>query len=284
MRNDSMIREMYIELTRAHKSWEYCGTKAAGLFALEAMGIPVPRFYVVPVSFFHHFCSIIQAYPLSEFYGERTYDSTLFQKCLIECKLTVVCDELQAGNGRLIVRSSAVPQGNQQIEEFSSEISGAFESFIADDFSKVSSTVLAVWQSVYSECAYEKLRALHQNFGIKGMSVVVQKYIEPVISGIVHTCSDKIKIDWITGSQEDILQGRTRGREIEVYLSDCKEIILRGKEDSIKQVAGNEWRTLFKSLYDWSMKIRSLSCFDQEIEWVYDGKNVWVVQSQRLLR
>ncbi len=278
-----MIREIYVELTRRWKSWEYCGTKAAGLFELEAMNVPVPNFYVIPVVHFQQFCNTIYAYPLSEFYHRETYDCTTYQKCFNEQKVQVISKEMLDTNRKFIVRSSAVPQEETQVEDFASKVSGAFDSFIASDFSKVGEMTLAVWQSIYSESAYEKLHVFQQEFGLKGMAVVVQQYIKPVISGIVHTHQNKISVNWIVEPQEEILQDKAKGEDIEVYLSSCGEIVLRGKEDCVKHVAESMWKTVFQKIYSWSMRIRDKKCSEQEIEWIYDGESVWVVQSQNLV-
>lgn len=279
-----MAEKMRIKLTREKNDLKYCGTKAAGLFELEEMGIPIPKFYVVPVSFFKKFCSSVHAGSLYDFYQHTTYDNAIYQKCFAGQNILVDCNELADMNGRFIVRSSAVPQEKTQKEDFSSKVSGVFESFIADNFNEIGDMILAVWQSVYSEEAYKKLRVFQPEFEMNGMAIVVQQYIEPVISGIVHTYSDKICVDWIEGSQEEILQGREQGWEIEVYLSDFGEIILRGKEDSIKFVAECSWRKIIRKLLDLSIKIHEKRCFEQELEWVYDGNSVWIVQSQRLLK
>lgn len=281
---DSMAEKMHIKLTREKNNLEYCGTKADGLFELEEMGIPIPKFYVIPVSFFQRFCSSVHAGSLYEFYQHTTFDSAIYQKCFEGQNIWVDCNELADINGRFIVRSSAVPQEKTQNEVFSSRVSGVFESFIADNFGEIGDMILAVWRSVYSEEAYKKLHVFQPEFEMKGMAIVVQQYIEPVISGIVHAYSDKIFVDWIEGSQEEILQGREQGQEIEVYLSDFGEIILRGKEGSIKFATECSWRRIFRKLFDLSIKIQKKRCFEQEIEWVYDGNSVWIVQSQRLLK
>jgi Phosphoenolpyruvate synthase/pyruvate phosphate dikinase len=283
MERDDKAEKMYIKLTREKNDVEYCGTKAAGLFELEKMGIPIPKFYVVPVSFFRQFCSSVQAGSLYEFYQHTTFDSAIYQKFFAGQNIWVDCNELTDINGRFIVRSSAVPQENTKKEEFSSKVSGVFESFIADDFSEIGDMIIAVWQSVYSEEAYKKMHVFQPEFEMHGMAAVVQQYIEPVISGIVHTYSDKICVGWIEGSQEEILQGREQGQEIEIYLSDFGEMILRGKEDSIKFVEECSRRRIFRELFDLSIMIQKKRCSEQEIEWVYDGDSVWIVQSQRLL-
>lgn len=279
-----MTEKLNIRLTREKKNWEYCGTKAAGLFELEVMEIPVPKFYVIPVTFFQQFCARVQAIPLFEFYQQSIYDCTFYQKCFNGQRIRVDCNELADSNGRFIVRSSAVPQKEMQVENFASRVSGVFESFIADSLSEIGDMILAVWQSVYSEGAYEKLHVFQQGFEIKGMAVVVQQYIEPIISGIVHAYSNKISVNWIEGSQEEILQGRKWGQEVDIYLSNIGDIILRGKESNIKYIVESSWRMVLKKLYDLSMQIRNKRCFDQEIEWVYDGNSIWIVQSQRLLK
>ncbi len=283
MEKDGMAEKMHVKLSREKNGVEYCGTKAAGLFELEKMGIPIPKFYVVPVSFFWQFCSSVHAGSLYEFYQHKAFDSVIYQKCFVGQNIWVDCNELTDINGRFIVRSSAVPQENTQKEEFSSKVSGVFESFIADNFNEIGDMIIAVWQSVYSEEAYKKLHIFQPEFEMKGMATVVQQYIEPVISGIVHTYSDKICVDWIEGSQEEILQGRQQGREIEIYLSDFGEMILRGKESSIKFAQECSRRRIFIELFELSIKIQKKRCSEQEIEWVYDGSSVWIVQSQRLL-
>lgn len=281
---DVMPEKMHIKLTREKNNLEYCGTKAAGLFELEGMGIPIPKFYVIPVSFFQQFCASVHVGSLYEFYQHTTYDSAIYQKCFDRKNIWVDCNELADINGRVIVRSSAVPQEKTQKEDFSSKVSGVFESVIVDNLSEIGNVILAVWQSVYSEEAYKKLHVFQPEFEMKGMAIVVQQYIEPVISGIVHTYSDKISVDWVEGSQEEILQGREQGQEIEVYLSGYGEMILRGKESSIKFILEHSWRRVLRNLFDLSIKIQNKRCFEQEIEWVYDGNSVWIVQCQKLLK
>ena len=214
---------------------ENCGTKALMLAELAKMGIQVPVFYGIGVDDFIRFC--------------KRFNNTSFLNQDVELLLSERLPE-----DKYMVRSSVVPKNKENLD-FGSMISGAFESFSANNYDEVLQRVLEVWRSFFSEKAKEQCALFLEDGSILGMGVLIQKYIEPVISGVLHSDKGKYNISWIKGHLSKIVSGLTRGNAITCYQNEENETILRGVEENILKIIDYGYESVFTELEGLGRKI-----------------------------
>lgn len=136
---------------------------------------------------------------------------------------------------------------------------------------------------MYSEKAYKQCRLMSTEPFVKSIGVVIQEIITPVISGLTHTNSKGITINWIEGHLSRIVSGEVLGYSIDVYKNDLNEYVIRGIEGTIVSILDRNYESIIKELIDSAEKIKGTAECEQEIEWIYDGTKVWFVQTQALI-
>lgn len=243
-----------------------CGTKATMLQRIKRIGIEVPEFYGVEMKDF------------LKYYESASFDELLAKEQNPRKYNGIMIEEIP--EGKYIVRSSAVPYQKDN-PEFASMISGAFESYVAKSNTELGMCILKVWESVFSTKAREQCELFLEKASVAGMGVLVQRYIHPVISGVLHSGNNVYKINWIKGHLSEIVQGISRGNNIICFENDKHETILRGVEDNILKTI--EYTLVMKQLVYLSKKIVDSLGYEVEIEWIYDGQKVWIVQCQKLI-
>lgn len=264
-----------------HEANEAYGTKAHGLFEMQRLGVNVPPFFVVS-SFAFDAClekaGIIK--PVA-FFRRPVYTPEALNFFSAEQKIAFSLNI--PDDWAYMVRSSCVPLPEQNSPAFASMVSGAFESYYAQSKALVANYILAVWKSLYTEKAYTQLTAIAERPMIKSLAVILQKYATPVVSGVAHTRNGHLLINWVDGHLSKIVRGETSGNVIDAYLSDVGGSILRGIEADILKAIGSPVRAAIPQLISQARIICAAQGCEQEIEWVYDGEMVWIVQTQPLL-
>lgn len=260
-----------------------CGTKATTLSELKKQGIAVPDFFAIPSCYFESFCRVSDIQSPELFYSNDNFKAVAKEKFLhvdIMNKDKIV---QKIGNGKYMVRSSSVPTNNVDLDMFPSMISGAFESYFASSVYEAVDRITKVWQSAFSEKAYNQCRIFSTTSVIRGIGVLIQRYIEPVISGVAHTKANTVSVNWIEGHLSKIVSGQLLGNSVDAYKSSECNYILRGIEKDILIIKNNRYEDVFKLLLDIITSIKQYFNRDQEVEWIYDGKKVWIIQSQSLI-
>lgn len=275
--------KLKIELKSSIEIDDLCGTKAKTLVELKRLGLSIPDFWAVPSSCFELFCREKNVESLEQFYSNTKYNLEA-NKVFMNADILNVEDIVEKiSTGKYMVRSSAIPKETIHLEMFPSMISGAFESYFSPNLHEVINNIPNVWRSVFLEKAYKQCRMFSEFSIIKGMGVIIQRYIEPVISGVIHTKEKMISINWIEGHLSQIVNGEVLGNSIEAYISSEQNYILRGIENNILLIKEKKYEQIFKSLLDITTIIKQHFNYEQEVEWIYDGKKVWIVQSQSLI-
>lgn len=254
------MEKLKVTLLNSDDITDECGTKALMLKKLKRMGIKVPDFYGIAMSDFLRFYSKTQALGV--------YDKIVLSKNL--------------PTGKYIARSSAVPRQKDDLE-FASMISGAFDSYFAETQAEIEEKIVAVWESAFSEKAKDQCALFFNKDYVLGIGVVVQQVINPVISGVLHSKHKKYEISWIQGHLSEIVKGVERGNNIVCYRNQENETILRGVEENILKIINSNLAEVFRELETTATQIVEKLGFEIEVEWLYDGKNVWIVQCQKLL-
>lgn len=259
---------------------DYSGTKANELAQLKKMGINVPRFWAVNYDEFERFITAFSIISIEKFLNFSDYDSSIEDKinALNGCLSTTLDVDPCV---KLIARSSSLP--TKEYINYASMISGAFESYECD-CSTLAKSIAAVYASLYSEKSFYQLKLAKLESGIKGMAVLVQEYIEPECSGVLHVFLDKpyMETNWVKGHLRSIVSGNTSGDYDQIYEEDG-DVIVKGKEQHIYCIMENDFHKAFKELFSVAKKIKAHKMTDLEIEWIYRGGKVYIVQCQELI-
>ena len=272
-----------IDIKRESEIDPMCGTKAMTLVELKKINLPIPDFYAVSSACFEKFCEDCNVQSIMSFYKNNEFNERESKKFvdIDACNDMAVLEENE--NTRYMVRSSAIPTNDVDLKIFASMISGAFESYMASSVYEVMKMILEVWKSVYLEKAYNQCRIFSKEPIISGIGVLIQKYVEPVISGVAHTEQNTISVNWLEGHLSKIVSGQVIGNSVKMYKSLEQDYILRGIEKNILLIKENNYEMVFQSVFDIVTIIKQYFSCEQEVEWVYDGKKVWIVQAQPLI-
>ena len=258
-----------------------CGTKAIALAELLNLGISVPPFYVISSTSFDDFITERGIISPEAFFSTIEYDSRHLlqfeQVFLVSTSGEPVLDD------KYMVRSSSVPLEKIDTGMFPSMISGVFESYYAGSALEAKQEIIEVWKSVYSKKAYNQCRFMSEQAFVKSIAVIIQKYINSVVSGVAHTNQKGVSINWVEGHLLKIVNGETLGNNIDAYISETGDSILRGIEAEILKVNNSPLCKAIPLLLKQAQTIRGYYGCEQEIEWIYDANAVWVVQTQPLL-
>ena len=222
---------------------EVVGAKAATLSQIKRWGYAVPKGWVLPA-------------------GEDP---------------TVLIDFLQPSPlSPLVVRSSAIGEDSQQ-----ASASGQYET-ILNVISKVElRQAIAQVKASYDHPSAVEYRHRSSSED-RAMGVLIQQQIQSVFSGVafsrdpISQQGEAVVIEAISGSPTQIVSGKVTPEQYRVVVADneklsCLQFEGNGKvpEALIKQVAYLARR----------LERRYLGV-PQDIEWSYDGQNLWVLQAR----
>lgn len=256
------------------------GTKAEELLRLKNIGVNVPQFWTVKYEEYVRFIQTFSIMSIEEFLKKEKYDAAEVKK--IQAVKKNLSTTLNISNEKqLIARSSSVPKKRTMC--YASIISGAFESYECTT-TTLAESIVDVYESMYSEKAFLQLKLARLQEGIKGMAILIQEFIEPECSGVLHVYINKPywEINWVKGHLRAIVAGDTSGDYDQIY-ENAGDIILKGKECNIYCVMENEWYEAFSDLYYTAKFIYDHTNKNLEIEWIYKDNKIFIVQCQELI-
>lgn len=267
-----------VDTCKKNGAW---GTKTEGLIALKKLGLTVPAFWAVDGN---DFLRLVTDYTLtapSEFFSRREYDDSETRK-LEKFKNVTELQENLPKDGRYIVRSSSIPIG--AIHNYASIISGAFESYECA-IDGIKDAIFEVYKSLYSKRAFEQIKVTGVKPCIKGMAVLIQKFIEPQCSGVAHALRDerKIELNWVKGHLRAIVSGAVSGNH-DILTREDGDVCIEGKESHIYTILENGYSNCFANLYDAVWSISDAWKKDVEVEWLYADSKIYIVQCQEFIK
>ncbi len=175
----------------------------------------------------------------------------------------------------LAVRSSAVEE-----DLSSGSFAGVYSTILDVNGKKeILDAIRSCWISYFSESAlHYRIRKAVED--LNGMSIFIQRMIQPRVSGVLFTCwrqnnrLDHSRIDLVFGQARNLVDGRVAGKSILVNrknLSVCS--------DNQRVQLGD--RRLAKKMVSLGIEIELLMGSPQDIEWCLDhnGK-LWILQTR----
>jgi len=178
--------------------------------------------------------------------------------------------------GRVMVRSSAPGEDSAGYS-----FAGLFSSLSSDmSLDSICRAVTGVWASLWSLQAYIYREEHGMPQDRAEMAVIIQQEIEPVLSGVVFTRNpltggDEVVINAYQGEGSELVSGRVT--PCACRINPGNELIPLDGHDmpaALPPVAG-EIVALARS-------VEQLFEAPQDMEWVYDGEFLWILQARPL--
>jgi pyruvate,water dikinase len=278
------------------------GGKASNLAAMNRIGVPVPPWVCVSNTAFQRF--------LSQFDGQNlhnmSHDSVeaLFIAAAIDAETEAavrhaLTTHFKAGD-RFAVRSSGI--GEDSAEH---SFAGQFSSFLNQlDAEQVLDSVKRCWASAFTErsTAYRKERGI-DTAGF-GMGVVIQKMARADVSGVgfsrdpIHpTHRDTLIISAVWGFGEGLVSGELDAdhfdvnrstRAITSHIVDKEHELVSDATGGLRKQQVDDARRNVSSLTDAQIlaitdvlvRLETSQGLPQDIEWVFDGEELYLVQTR----
>ncbi|WP_353719987.1 PEP/pyruvate-binding domain-containing protein [Dyadobacter sp. 676] len=163
----------FISDTESHKAADFTvGGKAGNLFRLKNLGMPVPRFAVIPWE------SLLGRMPEALLIGDHTALRRSMDGIVIDCDFILALSQALGDVPYYAVRSSAVDEDGQGFS-----FAGQLESFLFVNRQHLAVRIREVWQSAFSE----RVSAYRRHHGLlrpAGVGVVVQEMIDADVAGV----------------------------------------------------------------------------------------------------
>ncbi len=184
----------------------------------------------------------------------------------------------------VVVRSSAIGEDTE-----TASAAGQYDSFL-DITSRpaLEQAVLRCQGSYNSPGAirYRQARQIPEG----GMAVVVQQQITGVFSGVafsrdpIQRQGNAVVLEALPGGASRIVSGRVTPEQYRVYLSDSGQIKEEPGLDAEQSLVEGEGDVPRAVIYQAAVLARDLERryhgIPQDVEWVHDGQQVWVVQTR----
>jgi rifampicin phosphotransferase len=253
------------------------GEKAYTLIRLAENGFPVPEFRVVPNAYFEDFISrnglrqrIYSLLAQSNSQDPQSINGTSseIQRELVDQPLSsALIHDVKAIvktiSGQLMVRSSAVGEDSSD-----ASFAGQLDSFRTNgDSEAVIAAVRKCWASYWSARCLSYQFA--QGKSLKGMGVIIQRYVDPVFAGVAFTQSpsngaDEMLIEYCRGFGENLVAGKVTPGRIVVNKETRKYKIQSGNH-MLGAIA--DWGPSIRKLIEVSLKLETLLVGPQDLEW-----------------
>lgn len=186
---------------------------------------------------------------------------------------------LKASGGKVIVRSSSIDEDGVRFS-----FAGIFCSIsLLTEIQEVVFAIRSVWASLWTPQAflYRQERNIPHNSA--RMSVIVQRQIEVVSSGVLftrHPVTGKDELVINTGGAENVVSGRNLPQELLIKVDREKREIEKVKRsgDTSSFVLDN---AAIKKLAKYACEMEELFRYPLDIEWV-SGEELFIVQSRPL--
>lgn len=177
--------------------------------------------------------------------------------------------------GKVALRSSATCEDGRDLS-----MAGVFETYYLQSSDQ---TIEDALKAIYLQAQSEEVRdylGLHQNekSGVE-MAVVLQRLIEPDISGVIYTDvnGEDVLIQYTTGFGDQIVDGISEGSSL-IYSSEQNRILKSKNTNLINLSAGK-----IELLSDLAIRIKqTFADLPQDIEFAIQDEKIYILQARTL--
>lgn len=230
------------------------GGKAKNLAKLTIEGLPVPIAIAISTDAFTYYKKTGQVDP----------------------KLVGELEKIRKSmGGKVAMRSSATCEDGRDLS-----MAGVFEThYLQSNEQKIEEAIISIYEQAQSQEVLEYL-SLHQNeqSGVV-MAIVMQRLIEPDISGVIYTDvdGDGVLCQFTRGFGNQIVDGLTEGSTL-IY-SPKEGQILKSKNTDMVQIRPDE----IERLSDYAMHIKQIfNNLPQDIEFAIEDGTIYILQARTL--
>lgn len=278
------------------------GGKASNLAAMDRIGVPVPPWVCISNVAFQGFLrqfDITELRQLDHGSIETLFLGAPMDEETARAVREALATQFQSGD-RFAVRSSGI--GEDSAEH---SFAGQFSSFLNQlDAEQVLVSIKRCWASAFTErsIAYRIERGIHTD-GF-GMGVVIQKMVRADVSGVgfsrdpIHpTRRDTVVISAVWGYGEGLVSGELDADHFEVnrttaaitshvvdkeheYLSDSGGGLRKQAVDRDRREAPCLSTAQLLAILDVLVRLETSQGLPQDIEWVIDGGELYLVQTR----
>jgi len=275
-----------------------CGNKASNLFKLKQNGIRVPDGFLITSDALKKTFKLDHAdfqniEPSKEELKNIRHE--IFNRDIKETQLISDIEKqlnrinIRNRNKSLIARSSGGAEDGDSLS-----FAGIFESVtIGFHIDSLIEGVKEVYSSAYADKAvsYARFFKAKKNLPIpyiQDMSILVQKLIggTDIIGGVVFT-KDPLggkygRVEISSCGPKSVVDGK----DIQISGSFALDQGIISKDDlsKLSDLCNSEYQSqlLSKSLSEIVTKVQSLFTTNQDIEWIWDGGNIWILQTRSI--
>ena len=295
-----------------HFARSQSGGKGYNLYLLSSLGLKVPNFVTLPPMFFESFKD---GSAIESVIAETLQNADL---TLLQCSEKIsdlimkrqmpssVTEQIKAaykdlGQALISVRSSAHDEDGAM-----HSFAGQLSSFLyIEDFEHCLEAIKGCWASAYSERSLHYRRVNHLDMMNIKVSVVLQKMIDPDVSGVLFTCNpitqknDQLVINSVYGVGEGLVSGLLDADTYTIAKKDGalveESVVTKARKlvrDSAKQSClemdvpadlqnrGSLTEDQRLLLFDAAKVIEDFYGRAQDVEWAIQGGVVYILQAR----
>lgn len=258
------------------------GPKAVSLSELHHLGIPVPAGIVLGQElFFNHLLRcmgeegmkrletfLVNKLDLLDFFAgirEKIIDTALDADSMEHIRYAL---SKEGVDKPFAVRSSCISEDSKEIS-----FAGIFESYLNVDKENLETHIKLCWASAFSDRAVLTYGNSMLSLESLAMSVIIQKCIDGVYSGILFT-RDPSDISRAASILE-LVEGYGTGLAGQGSVLERLEISEGMKVES--KYLTHEQMDFLRGIGE---KAENNFGYPQDIEWTYDGNRIWILQSR----
>ncbi|MDZ7722405.1 MAG: PEP/pyruvate-binding domain-containing protein [candidate division KSB1 bacterium] len=255
-----MIRNFfYARKQTINKKSKLIGGKACVLAKLYEIGIPVPDFFVLSAKACVHQKRIHLEKQLESFLEKHEWN---------------ISKETP-----LAVRSSA-PFEDDTVLSWA----GQLESYLnLTSIHGVLDSIEKIWRSINDPRVMKYMSYFSYPRSKRTIAVLIQRMVRPLFSGIMFTShpvwnqTDSLLIEVAPGSCEKVTAGTLNPVQVYVNKKDSSIQVSNINNPKLQAFIHSDY---FNQLIELGIKIENYFQAGQDIEWAFDGEQVWILQSR----
>ena len=247
--------------SRIQKRGDLCGTKAKNLARLYVAGFNVPNFFVLNSRAFEHRQELFE------------------HPDILRAELLPQLETLSSDStSRIAARSSATFE-DSVTQSHAGQLTTVLN---LQDWPAVFQAIQDIWGSVHQKHLKFYSKSTQQSTLDNKIAIIFQRQIESQVSGVLFTKhplmgqDSAMLIELVKGSCDNLVSGRVAPTQI-VVNRETLEII---KKSDVDTTIESFISTHFRTLVETALKIENVFSSPQDIEWTFDGKQIWLLQSR----